>query len=131
MLKLYVLYYFCDINFYYFFHLGTPHAKKALAISLSMVSLAYLTSPSTIVAYVTQIFKETGSIKSEKESAVLISITQLTANIVILNIVDRFNRRVCASVYRTKFTLSPLWMSSNASILFFECFRHFTLLHLY
>lgn len=81
----------------YFSRLGTPHAKKALVISLSMVTLAYLTSTLTLVAFITQIFNETGSILSEKESAILMSITQLSANLIILNIVERFGRKVCIS----------------------------------
>lgn len=73
---------------------GTPHARKALFISLTMITLAYSAGTLTILAYITQIFNETGSILSEKESAILISVTQLTGNIVMLNIVERFNRKV-------------------------------------
>lgn len=58
-----------------------------------MITLGYSSGILTILAFITQIFQETGSILTEKQSAILISFTQIMGNIVLLNIVERFNRR--------------------------------------
>lgn len=81
---------------------GTPHAKKSLFISFTMIMLAYLTGTVTILNYITYIFKQTGSALTEKHSSVLVSITQLTGNLVFMNIVERFNRRVCMAILMVK-----------------------------
>lgn len=59
-----------------------------------MITLGYTSGILTILAFITQIFQETGSILTEKQSAIVISFTQIMGNIVLLNIVERFNRRV-------------------------------------
>lgn len=84
----------CFIILINFFCLGTPHARKALKISIMMITLGYTSGILTILAFITQIFQETGSILTEKQSAIVISFTQIMGNIVLLNIVERFNRRV-------------------------------------
>lgn len=73
---------------------GTPHAKNALFISFTALTLSFVTGALTIVGFVTQIFKESDSSFSEKHSSILVSITSLTGNLIFLNIVERINRRV-------------------------------------
>lgn len=80
---------------------GTRHAKKSLFISFTMITLAYLTGTVTILNYITVIFAQTGSALTEKHSAILISVTQLTGNFVFMNIVERFNRKtlyICSAL---------------------------------
>lgn len=72
----------------------TPHAKRAFFISFTSLALSFLSGTLTILAYVTDIFTRTGSSLTEKNSSLLVSITQIIANLVMLNIVERFNRRV-------------------------------------
>lgn len=72
----------------------TPQAKKAFFIAFTSLTLSFLSGTITIVSYVTDIFIKTGSSFSAKNSSLLVSITQITANLVLLNIVERINRRV-------------------------------------
>lgn len=87
----------------------TPHAKRAFFISFVSLSLSLLSCTLVIISYVTDIFNRTGSSLSEKNSSILISITQIIANLVLLNIVERINRRViiksCFSANSTVFTI--------------------------
>lgn len=58
-----------------------------------------------ILSYVTDIFTKTGSSLSANNSSILISVTQIIANLWFLNIVERFNRRViitCAHFHSCK-----------------------------
>lgn len=77
-----------------FFFTVTPQAKKAFFIAFTSLTLSFLSGTITIVSYVTDIFIKTGSSFSAKNSSLLVSITQITANLVLLNIVERINRRV-------------------------------------
>lgn len=76
---------------------GSRHAIKAFSISFTVIIFGYLCGSVTIIVYITDIFSITGSPLSEKNSSILISITTLIGNLVLLNIVERFNRRVCIS----------------------------------
>lgn len=78
----------------FFLYTGTPHAKRAFFIACTSLFLSFCSGTLVIVSYVTDIFNRTGSSLSEKDSSILISITQIVANLVLLNIVERFNRRV-------------------------------------
>ncbi|XP_031623102.1 uncharacterized protein LOC116340647 [Contarinia nasturtii] len=78
----------------------TPQAKKALFIGFVSLTLSFLSGTLTIISYVTDIFEKTHSSLSEKHSSILVSVVQLTANLLLLNIVERFNRKtlyVCSS----------------------------------
>lgn len=66
-----------------------------MLLAVVMDLLAYLNGALVFIAYITYIFKETGSYLSEKDSSILVSITQITSNIIFISIVERFNRRVC------------------------------------
>lgn len=72
---------------------GTPHAKRAFAITIPNLFLSLFTGVLSIPSFVTFMFNETGSSLSEKNSSILVSIVTLAANLVTLNIIERFNRR--------------------------------------
>lgn len=72
----------------------THEAKCAMFISFTSLFLSFIGGVVIIFVYVTAIFNATGSSISDKDSSLLIALVQLSANIVVLNIVDRFNRRV-------------------------------------
>lgn len=72
---------------------GTPHARRAFAITIPSLFLSLFTGVLSIPSFTTFIFNETGSSLSEKDSAILVSIITLAANLVTLNIIERFNRR--------------------------------------
>lgn len=72
---------------------GTPHAKRAFAITIPSLFLSLFTGVLSIPSFTTFIFNETGSSLSEKDSSILVSIITLAANLVTLNIIERFNRR--------------------------------------
>lgn len=74
--------------------LVTPHARRSAFISFTSLFLSFMGGIFIITGYVTSIFTETGSMLSAKASSLLVSFTMLAANIIFLNIVDRFNRRV-------------------------------------
>lgn len=76
--------------------LVTPHARKAFFISFTMLLLSFSSGTLTILSYVTDIFSKTGSSLSAKNSSLLVSITQIIGNLVLLNIIERINRRVCS-----------------------------------
>lgn len=59
--------------------------------------MSFFSGAFVILSYVTDIFTKTGSALSEKNSSILISITQIIANIMLLNIVERINRKVIES----------------------------------
>lgn len=70
----------------------SPQAKKAFFVSFSLL---ILTGPSWVFpAFVADIFNRTGSTFSEKNSSLAISVTTLITNLVFLNFVERFNRKV-------------------------------------
>lgn len=73
----------------------TQHAKKSFFIITCIQILYNLCGTLQIVGFLTNIFKETGSILTEKDSSLFIVVVQLIANLVFLAIVERFNRRVC------------------------------------
>lgn len=72
----------------------TPHAKRAFFISFTPLTLSFISGSSVMINYATAIFKKTGSSLSDKDSALLLPIVQILANILMLGIVERFNRRV-------------------------------------
>lgn len=76
----------------------TRKAKRAMLISFMSLFLSFIGGVPVIFGYVTAIFNRTGSSMSEKDSSLLISFVLLSANIVVLNIVDRFNRRVLIQI---------------------------------
>lgn len=82
-------------KFLEFLYSGTHHAKKSYFIIICSQILLNLCGTLVIVGFITDIFKETGSILSEKDSSILIAVVQLIANLVFLSIVEQFNRRVC------------------------------------
>lgn len=92
--QFYCFVFLCDYSYVIFIFLVTPHAKRAFFISFTSLALSFLSGTLTILAYVTDIFTRTGSSLTEKNSSLLVSITQIIANLVMLNIVERFNRRV-------------------------------------
>ena len=67
-------------------------AKKAFFITYAFLVLnsALWMCP----MFVTLIFSKTGSTLSEKNSSLIVSITMLITNLVFLNCVERFNRKV-------------------------------------
>lgn len=81
---------------YFNFHTVTPHAKKAFLFSIAFIVLGFLSGAFVILSYVTDIFVKTGSSLTPNNSSILISVTQIIANLCFLNIVERFNRRVMA-----------------------------------
>lgn len=85
-----------SLNFIY--TLVTPHAKRAFFITFTGFTLCICSGTSMIVSYVTDIFTKTGSSISAKDASILVSVTQIVANFMFLNIVDRFNRRVCSKI---------------------------------
>lgn len=73
-------------------------AKKAFFLNYSFL---ILNSPLWILpVFVTYIFSKTGSTLSEKNSSLLVSITMLITNLVFLNCVERFSRKVPESLFR-------------------------------
>lgn len=72
---------------------GTPHAKRAFAITIPSLFLSLFTGVLIVPFFATFIFYETGSSLSEKDSSILVSIITLAANLVTLNIIERFDRR--------------------------------------
>lgn len=123
----------CLFNCYFnlILRVGTPHAKKSLAIAVVMEFLAYISGTLTMISFITWIFNETGSYLSEKDSSILVSITQLTANGLFISIVDRFNRRVCSD--NLKFVEVYCLCSQRLTDVLFWCVlcRHFTYGHRY
>ncbi|XP_055306806.1 facilitated trehalose transporter Tret1-like, partial [Sitodiplosis mosellana] len=82
----------------------TPQAKRAYFIAFTGFVLNYCSGTILILSYVTDIFTKTGSSLSPKQSSILISVTQITTNIIFVNLVDRFNRRtllICSSILAT------------------------------
>ncbi|XP_031623610.1 facilitated trehalose transporter Tret1-like [Contarinia nasturtii] len=71
----------------------TPQASRAIFISFTTVILSFASGPVVILSYVTDIFKKTGSSFTTKNSSLLVSITQIIANLIFLYIVERINRR--------------------------------------
>lgn len=76
-------------------YLGSPHARRAFFIAFTSIMLSFLTGIIILMGYVTDIFYRSGSSLTEKNSSILVSITQIIANLVLLNIVERVNRKVC------------------------------------
>lgn len=74
---------------------GSKHARKAFFISFTSMFLSIVCGTLLILSYVTDIFSKTGSPLSANTSSLLISVTLVVGNIVFLNIVERFNRKVC------------------------------------
>lgn len=73
---------------------GTRHAKKSYIILTCTQTLCKLCGTLLIVGFVTNIFKETGSILSEKDSSTLIIVIQFISNVVFSLLVEQINRRV-------------------------------------
>lgn len=73
---------------------GTPHAKKSYIILTCTQTLCKLCGTLLIVGFITTIFKETGSILSDKDSSTLIVVVQFISNAVFLLIVEQINRKV-------------------------------------
>lgn len=106
----------------------TPQAKRAAFISFTSLFLSFICGVLVILSYVTAIFVETGSTLSAKASSFLISFTQLAANVIFLNIVDRFDRRVShliKTIYKIKlnmiisFQTLFLWSSVLTGLAYF------------
>lgn len=70
------------------------------------------------MGYVTDIFYRSGSSLSEKNSSILVSITQIIANLVFLNIVERVNRKVCIFLnwISPNFLPFPYWWTNYSFI---------------
>lgn len=85
---------FCVSNVYFSSFLVTPQAKKAFFITFIMWILSFCSCTFTIQSYVTEVFAKSGSSLSANNSSLLVSIVQLIGNLVMLNIVERINRRV-------------------------------------
>lgn len=81
---------FCDFSFFSV----TRHVIKAFLISFISLTLSFASCTLVILGYLIDIFTKTGSSLSAKDSSLLISITQILANLVLLNILERINRRV-------------------------------------
>lgn len=75
-------------------HFKSPHAKKAFFVSFASMNIGFFCGIWFMATYVTDIFDKTGSTFSPKNSSLLISIVTLFTNLVFLNIVERFNRKV-------------------------------------
>lgn len=65
-----------------------------MRIAFISLVLSFLSGNITISSFVTAIFAETGSTLSEANSSILIVAVQIFANLLVLNIVDRIDRRV-------------------------------------
>lgn len=76
-----------------FFYLVKPQAKRAIFISFTALTLNCASGTLLILSYVTDIFTKTGSSLSTNNSSLLISIIQIVANLIFLNIVERVNRK--------------------------------------
>lgn len=120
----------------------TPQAKKAFFIAFTAFTLSFLSGTMTIVSYVTDIFVKTGSSFSAKNSSLFIAIIQISANLVVLAIVERINRRVCKFKWiNLESKCSSSWRADrNATLQFsyinellctFLLCRHFTFGHRY
>lgn len=75
--------------------LVTPKAKRSIFVVFVSLTISFLSCATVILSYITTIFEQTGSPLSSKYSSFLISVVQLFANVIFLNIVERFNRMVC------------------------------------
>lgn len=71
---------------------------KAFFISFISLTLSFASCTLVILGYLIDIFTKSGSTLSAKDSSLLISITQVLANLVLLNILERINRRVSVSL---------------------------------
>lgn len=76
-------------------HFLTPEAKKAFFISFIAIMLSFFSGIWILLSYITDVFNETGSALSEKNSSILVSIAPLITNMMFLSLVERFNRKVC------------------------------------
>lgn len=77
-------------------------------IAFSLYTLCLASGSLTILSYVTDIFTKTGSSLSPKNASLLVSVTQIIGNLVFLNIVERFNRKVCCSdINRKRNKMNP------------------------
>ncbi|XP_031622939.1 facilitated trehalose transporter Tret1-like [Contarinia nasturtii] len=70
----------------------TPKAKRSIFIAFVSLVISFLSCATVMLSYITNIFEKTGSPFSSKYSSFLISLVQLFANIIFLNIVERFKR---------------------------------------
>lgn len=80
--------------------LVTPEAKKAIRIASIALGLSFLAGNVTVIGFVTAIFVETGSSLSPANSSILVTAVQIVANLLVLNIVDRIDRRVNRRITR-------------------------------
>lgn len=80
----------------------TPQAKKACFIAFTSYVLCFLCGTMAVVNYITEIFAETGSSLSIKNSSFLVSIGNLIGNLMFFAIVEQFKRRVCSIIEMLK-----------------------------
>lgn len=105
--------------------LGSPHARRAFFIAFTGIVLSFLTGIIILMGYVTDIFYRSGSSLSEKNSSILVSITQIIANLVLLNIVERVNRKVCIFSQLNFAEFSTIFISMNEPLIQSSIHRHF------
>lgn len=103
--------------------LGTPHAKKAFLITIPSLFLSLFTGVLVIPSFATFIFNETGSSLSENDSTILVSIITLAANLVTLNIIERFNRRtlyilssICTTISYFLFAIYGIFLKGQPGL---------------
>lgn len=76
-----------------FHHPGSKAAKKAILIALFLGAYNQLCGGLTLLSYANKIFRDSKTPLSEHTSTLIISIVQLTANIIAMLLVDRAGRK--------------------------------------
>lgn len=75
-----------------------PAAKKAMLIGIVLSCMNQMSGCFAMLMYTNAIFKEAGSSLSPNASAIVISVTQLGANLITIMIVEKAGRKVIYSI---------------------------------
>lgn len=96
--------------------LATRQAKKAYFICFVAYTLSYLCGINVIRDFVSEIFQQTDTVISVKNSSLVISSVAFAGNLLCLTIIERFARRV---IY-LQFKCYLLWMHNIFNHSFFK-----------
>lgn len=77
---------------------GTPAAKKAIAIGLFLGAMNQFCGAFTLVSYANKVFKDAGATLSEDALSVIVGCAQLAANVVAMLLVDRAGRKILVTI---------------------------------
>lgn len=86
----------------------TREAKKSLLIATVLITLCLLVGNGIMLDFETEIFVETGSSLSPAKSSVIVIVVKVIANLLVLYVVDHFDRRVWSTTKRLFSTFSRI-----------------------